>query len=96
LGLLINAENFLPFQNASDLLEGGLDITFWETNLAEALDIAELFAAFFEQDYRLGEAQPSLKKSGLVYNVHACLHGHKGTLANSCEESIAVSRSWVG
>jgi hypothetical protein len=44
----MNADDFLPFENASDLFESSLDVTFRETNLAEALDIAELFAAFFE------------------------------------------------
>src|SRR5271169_6736946 len=89
----MNADDFLPFENASDVFESSLDVTFRETNLAEALDIAELFAAFFEQDYRFGEAQLSLKKSGLVYDVHARLHGSVLELVLACHEQQGDCRS---
>lgn len=61
----------LSFQNRADFLERRFDFAAPESDLADALDVRELLAAFFEQYDGAREPQAALEQARFVYDVFA-------------------------
>jgi hypothetical protein len=43
----LGVEESLALKNPANLLEGGADLSCWESDLAQSLDVGELGAIFF-------------------------------------------------
>lgn len=80
----VSIKKALALKQAPDILEHGLDVPLWETNLAEACDIRKLLTPALEQYHRLAEPEPALEEAGFVYDVGAGTHGAICLLIFSC------------
>ena len=70
----------LAFENPSDFLKAGLDVSFGKADLTESLNIGKLFTSIFQKDDRSREIKASLKQASLMDDVHSSMKFAVGLL----------------